>query len=65
MIHPCAACQLRFVSTGELADHIRSEHLQHLDQPVEPHGSAAHHHLKLASDHFSRSGWARPDAPAD
>lgn len=28
MYHPCAACALRFPTTGELEAHIRDEHLR-------------------------------------
>lgn len=29
MVHACACCRLRFVSVGELADHVAQEHTEH------------------------------------
>ncbi len=62
MIHPCAACSLRFASSGELMDHIRTEHVSPPPLTLPEHG---HRHRHLEADDYSREGWARPSKQAD
>lgn len=59
MVHPCAACHLRFASTGELRDHIRAEHVE-LHEAVTGAATAASRRHGLAPDSFTRSGWVSP-----
>lgn len=56
MVHPCAACSLRFATTGELSDHIRTDHVIHPVE-VEPHEPPASRARQLPHDSFTRSGW--------
>lgn len=57
MVHACVACALRFSSTGELRDHIETDHVLH--PPVEPVHSTHQSHT-LSRDSYTRSGWATP-----
>lgn len=56
MIHPCAACTLRFRTSGELTQHISDEHL--VAPP--PENTQGVHRTTLSDDCYSRSGWAVP-----
>ncbi len=62
MNHPCAACSLRFASSGELLDHIRTEHVQPPTLTLPEH---ARRHRHLDPHDYSREGWARPSSEAD
>lgn len=57
MVHTCVACPLRFSSTGELRDHIETDHVLH--PPVESVHSARRRHV-MSSDSYTRSGWVSP-----
>ena len=59
MTHPCAGCRLRFRTSGELADHIRDEHVEH---PVPVPAGAHRVPSSLTRADYTRSGWAVPDA---
>lgn len=56
MIHPCAACALRFRTTGELTQHIADEHL--VAPP--PENTRGVQRTTLSDGSFTRSGWAVP-----
>lgn len=60
MVHPCAACGLRFRSTGELTDHITSDHVEH-PVVVPEHGRPPRPALDAHA--FTRGGWAVVAAP--
>lgn len=63
MVHPCAACHLRFASSGELLEHIRTDHVEHPDVAAEPHAAGLSRAHRLTPDSFTRAGWvARPSA---
>ena len=55
MVHACAACTLRFASTGELRDHVESDHVLH--PAVESVHSHLKHREKLGEGSYTRSGW--------
>lgn len=60
MVHPCAACGLRFRSSGELTDHIATDHVEHPILVVE-HSRPPR--AALDDRAYTRSGWAVVTAP--
>lgn len=61
MVHACACCRLRFTSTGELADHIRSEHSEH---PPFEEGTVTVVRNRFPTHAFRAPEPPRPKAPA-
>ncbi len=62
MVHPCAACALRFPSTGELRDHIAAEHVRH--DAVDAAATPRPMRHRLQPEAFTRGGWVVPDRAA-